>query len=158
MIGRKSVQNPDQAGEDVADAMAFSRLLEDFGRLLATEYDRRMPLSRGQSAVLSLLMSHDGRTVTELADAMGLHKVSVGAHVGELERQNLVVRKPHPGDGRSKQVWLTPYFHSVRFIGERVFATIHARALEGISPADYRKAVEVMSAMRDNLRRMKGDG
>lgn len=157
MTERKPAPLPGTSAEDVAEAIEFSKLLTEFGRLLATEYDRRMPLNRGQSAVLSLLMETDGRTVTELADEMGMHKVSVGAHVDELERQGLVARKPHPGDRRSKQVWLTPHFHAVRFIGENVFTTIHARALEGIDRADYRRAVGVMRRMRDNLRALSGE-
>lgn len=142
---------------EAGDALAFSRLLEDFGRLLAGEYDRRVPLNRGQSAIISLLIERDGRTQTELAEAIGLHKVSIGAHVEHLEALKLVERRPHPTDRRSKQVWLTPYFHAVRHVGEQVFADVHARAVEGIPAADYRTAMKVLARMRDNLRRMRSE-
>jgi len=140
---------------EIEEALEFSGLLQEFGRLLSGEYDRRMPMSRGQSAVVGLLMERDGRTQTELADEMAMHKVSVGAHVDELVQQGLVERRPHPTDRRSKQIWLTPYFHSVKFLGQGVFTMIHSRAIEGISKQDYAHAVKVLTAMRDNLRRLK---
>ncbi|MEQ8745647.1 MarR family winged helix-turn-helix transcriptional regulator [Pyruvatibacter sp.] len=148
---------PQPGAGEIEDALAFSALLQEFGRLLSGEYDRRMPMSRGQSAVVALLMEHDGRTVTQLADDLQLHKVSVGAHVDDLAKQGLVERRPHPTDKRSKQVWLTPYFHSVKFLGQGVFTMIHARAIEGISQQDYRHAVKVLTVMRDNLKRLKDE-
>lgn len=143
--------------EEIEEALEFSSLLQEFGRLLSGEYDRRMPMSRGQSAVVALLMENDGRTQTELADDMVMHKVSVGAHVDELVQQGLVERRPHPTDRRSKQVWLTPYFHSVKFLGQGVFTMIHARAIEGVSKKDYDHAVKVLTAMRDNLKKLKDE-
>ncbi len=139
----------------VEQAVAFSSLLTEFGRLLSGEYDRRMPLARGPSMVLSLLAEKDARTQTELAEEIGLHKVSIGTHVDELVRHNLVERRPHPTDRRSKLICLTDHYHRVKHFGESVFAMIHARAREGISDEDYAKAVEVLAAMRDNLRRLK---
>ncbi len=143
--------------KDVEDALEFSMLLQEFGRLLVGEYDRRVPLGRGPSMVINLLMEKDGRTQTQLADEMHLHKVSVGAHVDELVRRGLVERRPHPTDRRSKQVWLTPYFETVKFWGEGVFSMIHTHALKGINDADYRKALKVLTVMRDNLRRLKDE-
>jgi len=148
---------PQPDAREIEEALEFSSLLQEFGRLLSGEYDRRMPMTRGQSAVVALLMDRDGRTQTELADEMSMHKVSVGAHVDELVQQGLVERRPHPTDKRSKQVWLTPYFHSVKFLGQGVFTMIHSRAIEGISKRDYAKAMKVLTAMRDNLKRLKDE-
>ncbi|MGD1933452.1 MAG: MarR family winged helix-turn-helix transcriptional regulator [Candidatus Phaeomarinobacter sp.] len=148
---------PRPDAKEIEEALEFSGLLQEFGRLLSGEYDRRMPMSRGQSALVALLMEQDGRTQTELADEMAMHKVSVGAHVDELAQQGLVERRPHPTDRRSKQVWLTPYFHSVKFLGQGVFTMIHSRAIEGISKQEYAHAVKVLTAMRDNLKRLKDE-
>lgn len=149
----QAAPQPDSA--KIEEALEFSGLLQEFGRLLSGEYDRRIAMGRGPSTVIALLMEKDGRTQTELADEMSIHKVSVGAHVEELVNQGLVERRPHPTDRRSKQIWLTPYFESVKFLGQGVFTMIHTRAIEGISPTDYKKAVDVLTIMRDNLRRLK---
>jgi DNA-binding MarR family transcriptional regulator len=146
---------PQPNPREIEEALEFSTLLQEFGRLLSGEYDRRMPMSRSGSQILGLLMERDGRTQTELAEDMGIHKVSVGPHVDELEKSGLVERRPHPTDRRSKQIWLTDYFHSVKFLGQGVFTMIHARAKEGISPDDYAHALKVLSRMRDNVKALK---
>jgi DNA-binding MarR family transcriptional regulator len=151
----KAAKQPDPS--EIEEALEFSSLLQEFGRLLTGEYDRRVPLGRGPSQVVALLMEKDGRTQTELADEMGMHKVSVGAHVEDLIKQGLVERRPHPTDRRSKQIWLTPYFESVKFLGQGVFTMIHARAIEGINKSDYKKAVEVLTRMRDNIKVLKAE-
>jgi DNA-binding MarR family transcriptional regulator len=46
-------------------------------------------------------------SMRELADALGIDPPNATAVVSELEAQGLVTRRPHPTDGRAKQVSAT---------------------------------------------------
>ncbi len=70
---------------EVSDALGMS-----FGRTRAIRRVARRPMS-----------------MRELAEAMGIDPPNATAVVSELEAQGLVTRRPHPTDGRAKQVSAT---------------------------------------------------
>ena len=70
---------------EVSDALGMS-----FGRTRAIRRLARAPMS-----------------MRELADALGIDPPNATAVVSELEAQGLVTRRPHPTDGRAKQVSAT---------------------------------------------------
>ena len=57
-------------------------------------------LSLSQLAVLARLEPHDGITAADLARAEVMKPQSMGAILAALEAQDLVRRRPDPGDGR----------------------------------------------------------
>ena len=68
-------------------------------------------LTHAQYSVLASLrgMTRSGATPTqrELADQTGLDEIFVSKLVRTLEANSLVVRSPHPTDGRARQLSLT---------------------------------------------------
>lgn len=129
----------------------FFNLITEVGTLLATTYDRRSGLSRNQTHIITALLQRDGQTQTELANELGIHKVSIGIYVNELEEMKLVERRSHPNDGRAKCIYLTPLLHAHKHLGIAHYADIHRAAIAGISPADYHTMLDCITLMRDNL-------
>ena len=103
--------------------------------------------------VIELLRS-DGQTQTELANALSIHKVSVGIYVAELEAMGLVERRTHPTDGRAKCIFLTPLLHANKHVGENHYAAIHGTAIEGVARKDYLTMLNCLERMRDNLSKL----
>ena len=56
----------------------------------------------------------EGITVSELAELAGVRKQTMAQAVEQLERAGYVERRPNPGDGRSRLVFLTARGASVK--------------------------------------------
>lgn len=158
MTVKKAVASTvDEQREDVeADGERFSpqyllNLMLNVGNLLATIYDRRSALTRNQTRLISELLKQDGQTQTELANALEIHKVSIGIYISELEAMGLVERRQHLTDRRAKCIYLTPLLHASKHIGINQYASIHHVATEGVNRNDYLTMLDCMELMRTNL-------
>jgi DNA-binding MarR family transcriptional regulator len=60
------------------------------------------------ACLLQIAASFDGLTITALAEAMGVPFMSASDAVARLERAGDAERVPHPTDGRSSLIRLTP--------------------------------------------------
>ncbi|MFN4231124.1 MarR family winged helix-turn-helix transcriptional regulator [Parvibaculum sp.] len=149
-IAAEAVPLEDDAN-DIFAPENFLRAITDVGEMLAMIYDRRTGLTRNQTRIVIELLERDGQTQTELANALSIHKVSVGIYVGELEDMGLVERRTHPTDGRAKCIYLTPLLHANKHIGQHHYERIHAAAIDGIERDDYLTMLKSLRRMRDNL-------
>ena len=122
-------------------------LLINVGSFLATIYDRRSPLTRQQTRVIGVL-AQDGQTQTELANALQIHKVSVGIYISELEKMGLVERRQHETDRRAKCIFLTKLLHATKHIGMKHYDTVHHIATEGIDEQAYLNMLDCIELMR----------
>ncbi|MEL7100032.1 MAG: MarR family transcriptional regulator [Pseudomonadota bacterium] len=59
------------------------------------------------SVLNHLIRVRDGQTPLALARAFQVPKTSMTHTLAGLEKRGLIEMRPNPGDGRSKQVWLT---------------------------------------------------
>lgn len=142
---------PEKKTDERFSPQYFLTLLTEVGTLLARVYDRRSPLTRNQTRLLGALMQRDGQTQTELANELEIHKVSIGIYVSELEEFKLVERRLHPTDRRAKCIFLSPLFHSTKYIGMEYYATIHHAATQEIGNDDYLTMLNCIAVMRANL-------
>jgi len=60
-----------------------------------------------QFVLLKLLADHEGVTQRDLVERAGYDASTTGNMLKLMEQQDLIVREPHPGDGRAKLVRLT---------------------------------------------------
>lgn len=154
MTGKSSAAeaaSPEPAANDPFAPEHFLRAITEVGTMLATLYDRRSGLTRNQTRIVIELLERDGQTQTELANALAIHKVSVGIYVGELEEMGLVERRTHPTDGRAKCIYLTPLLHANKHIGQHHYERLHAAAIDGVERGDYLAMLKCLERMRDNL-------
>ncbi|MEQ8283217.1 MAG: MarR family transcriptional regulator [Parvibaculum sp.] len=147
---------PEQAppSDDLLSPQHFLEVINDLGTLLAAVYDRRTGLTRNQTRIVIELLQNDGQTQTELANALSIHKVSVGIYVAELEALGLVERRTHPTDGRAKCIFLTPLLHANKHVGQEHYAAIHGTAIEGVARKDYLTMLDCLKRMRDNVSKL----
>ncbi len=94
----------------VADfAQALGLLVRRIRRAAASH-----ELSLTESAVLGRLDRDGPATTAELARAEGMKPQSMGTTVAALEEMGLVVRRPHPTDGRQVNIELSAKGATVR--------------------------------------------
>lgn len=145
---------PQPVQRDLLSPENFIRSITELGTMLATIYDRRSGLSRNQTRIVVELLERDGQTQTELANALAVHKVSIGIYVGELEAMGLVERRTHPTDRRAKCIWTTPLLQANKHIGLDHYTAIHHAAIADIDRSDYLAMLKCMEKMQENLRRL----
>ena len=100
---------PEQAPNPGAVFAFFNEvgIIQQLSRAL---FEARLPdgLTVPHFSVLNhLIRVQDGRTPLELARAFQTPKASLTNTLAGLEKRGLIEMRPHPTDGRSKQVWIT---------------------------------------------------
>ena len=91
---------------------------------------RPLGLVPGQFPVLLALWERDGLTQRDLVERLDVEQPTMANTLARMERDGLIVRSPHPDDGRARIVRLTP----------------RARSLEGPATAAAHQVNEVLLA------------
>ena len=95
----------------------------------------------GHGCVFGFIDMDTGSRLTDLAEASGFTKQSVGEAVAELERLGYLDRAACPDDGRAKIIRLTERGREAALTGRRIFSEIEAEWAEGVG-------AEAVAAMR----------
>jgi DNA-binding MarR family transcriptional regulator len=82
--------------------MAYGRLLKSMSR--GTRFAAINPVAIG---VPALLTTHPGLSQTELADMMGVERMTAGLQVKQCIKAGLVTRRHSPDDGRKYALYVT---------------------------------------------------
>ena len=92
-------------------------------------------------------LRHDGSTASELAEAGGMTKQSMGELVDHLERHGIVRRVADPTDGRARRVHLTRRGDRVVGVAREALERIHAEWKAELGPrrfADLSRALAIL--------------
>ncbi len=108
-------------------------------------------LTVAQYAVLSALAEEPGLSNAELARRAFVTPQSMNKFLHDLEKQQLVIRQPHPRHGRVLQASLTPEGRRVVAAASAAVDTIERRMLTGLSPQAQDKLAKALNACIDAL-------
>ncbi|MFC4055544.1 MarR family winged helix-turn-helix transcriptional regulator [Actinomadura syzygii] len=127
----------------VAAATGAERAMFDF----VDAYDRafeRAAQEHGLSMAQACVLGRVGRDrgMRELADELGCDASNITQIIRRLEARGLVRRRPHPEDGRSRQIVRTPEGTTLYAAFEESFA--FARAVTAGLSADERDQLTVL--------------
>ncbi len=134
----------------------FGFLIADVGRLLKTDYDRRVHesgLTRSQWWVLTHLFRRDGVTQAELADALEIERPALGRLLDRLESSGWVTREVDANDRRAKLVYLTDEVQPIMSDMREIAADVRRDATEGLAARDVEKLVDLLIAIKANVNR-----
>jgi DNA-binding MarR family transcriptional regulator len=95
-------------------------------------------------SVLIPLFEEDGLRMGEIARRARISKQTMTTLVRLCEREDLVDRRPDPGDGRAAVVSLTPKGERFRAVAELVLADLEDRVLGSLGPRR-------LAALRESL-------
>lgn len=131
-------------------------LLNDVGRMLRTEADRRARahgMTRAQWIILSRLERRPGLSQRELAEILEVEPITVARLVDRLEGRGMVERRPDAADRRVWRLHLLPAAGPVlaQLAGQRD-ALLHQLA-SGLDPDTLNVVTRALARMRSSLSR-----
>lgn len=128
--------------------------IHDVARLLRWSFDRQsahLGLTRAQWSVLAHLSRSDGVQQKTLAQVMDITPITLARHLDRLEVDAWIERRDDPDDRRAKRVFLNakarPMLDALSTLSQKVRAT----ALQGISPEEEERFMDVLLRIRENL-------
>ncbi len=111
----------------------------------------RIGLHPGQEAVLKMLDDSEGRTMSQLAQALGVQPPTVTKMVSRLATQGLVYRQVSEFDGRLARVFLTDEGLLRIQQVDRVWKRLEKEALAGLDDKDRKKLKKLLRHLEKNL-------
>jgi len=85
----------------------------------------RLGLSLQQYSLLNILNMHGPTAMTEISEMLSITKPAVTNLADQMEKDDLIVRKPHPGDRRSYLLEIRPQgSKQVERIQDIIFETL----------------------------------
>jgi DNA-binding MarR family transcriptional regulator len=93
----------------------------------------------------------DGRTMGELAAALGVQAPTVTKMVSRLASAGLLERRQDGGDGRQARVYLTLKGRDRTEGIDRIWKALDRQTFAGFDPKDRKRLKKLLRRMRDNL-------
>lgn len=118
---------------------------------------RHLDLATGQFMVLLELWLEDGLTQKQLVERLDVEQATMANTLTRMERDGLVRRKPHPGDGRAQQVWMTPRAKALYQPATEAAAAQNALALSDLSEAERAQFIALMNRVIAVMRNARDD-
>ena len=133
-------------------------LASEIARLYGSALQRALQplgLSRAQFLALGELWLEDGLTQRDLTGHLGVEQATMANTLARMERDKLVVRRPHPDDGRSQQIWLTQAARDLQAPATAAAVQANDLVIAGLPVAErelfFSMLGRVASGMRDQL-------
>lgn len=136
----------------------FGFLVNDLTRLITSEFNEIMEpieLTRSQWRVVVYLHRKDGLSQSELAELLGVGKVTIGGLVDRLEYAGWVDRRDDPKDRRTKRVYLTPKGQAIESEMISRGAELTKRILRSLSEDERASLIDMLIAVKKDLQSSK---
>lgn len=95
-------------------------------------------------SVLSVVAHNPGVTSRQLCTALGILPPNLVGLVNTLEKRELIVRRPHPRDGRAMGLHLAPAGQKLVREAEQTAAELEADVTAGLSAAELRTLIGLL--------------
>lgn len=111
----------------------------------------RIGLHPGQELVLKVLADADGRTMSQLALALGVQPPTVTKMVTRLSTQGYVRRQVSDTDGRLARVFLTDEGRELVTSVDKAWKRLEREAMSGLDDKDRKKLRKLLRQVEKNL-------
>ena len=135
-------------------------LANHMARLFGHGLHRRIQhlgLFPAQFMTLLELWAEDGLTQKQLLDRLDVEQATMANTLARMERDGLIVRKPHPGDARAQQAWLTPKGRSLEDAATTAAQAQNDLALSDLSADERSVLIDVMRRVIKTMRSETSD-
>jgi DNA-binding MarR family transcriptional regulator len=95
-------------------------------------------------SVLSLVTHNPGITSRQLCAALGILPPNLVGMVAALEKRELIVRRPHPRDGRAMGIHLTTAGQKLMHAAERTAAELESEVAARLSPGEQKTLLRLL--------------
>jgi DNA-binding MarR family transcriptional regulator len=100
-------------------------------------------------SVLSLIAHNPGITSRQLCSALNIQPPNLVSMVNSLEKRALVMRQPHPHDGRAMGLHLTPSGKKMARSAEQTAARIEEDATARLSATERKTLMQLLKKIYD---------
>lgn len=129
-------------------------LVADITRLLRERFNgtaQSVGLTLAQARALAYLARHQGISQVALARLLEVQPITLLRQLDRLADSGLIERRPHPGDRRAQQLFLTPaaeaLFDQLANIGSQLTET----AMAGLGNEDREALFRLLGQIKQNL-------
>ncbi|MGA0572869.1 MarR family winged helix-turn-helix transcriptional regulator [Variovorax sp. VNK109] len=98
-------------------------------------------------SVLMLITRNPGITSSQLCAALGMKAPNLVGMIGALEKRELVMRKPHPQDGRAMGVHLTPAGRKFMARAEKISDDMEAQIAQKLPSTERATLVRLLQKL-----------
>jgi DNA-binding MarR family transcriptional regulator len=98
-------------------------------------------------SVLSLITHNPGITSRQLCTTLGILPPNLVGMINDFEKRQLVLRKPHPRDGRAMGLHVTPAGQKLMSDAERTATELEAQAASRLTSAESRTLIRLLKKM-----------
>jgi DNA-binding MarR family transcriptional regulator len=95
-------------------------------------------------SVLSVVSHNPGITSRQLCTTLGILPPNLVGMVNAMEKRELIVREPHPRDGRAMGLHLTETGEKLMRDAEKTAAALEADVASRLSPAELRTLITLL--------------
>ncbi len=95
-------------------------------------------------SVLSLVAHNPGVTSRQLCTALGILPPNLVGMIGTLEKRDLIVRQPHPKDGRAQGLHLTVGGQKLMRDAERTASQLEADVASRLTAQESRTLIKLL--------------
>lgn len=132
----------------------FGFLVSDLTRLITSEFNDMMApieLTRSQWRVVVYLHRQDGLSQSELAELLGVGKVTIGGLIDRLEHAGWIKRRDDPKDRRTKRVYLTEKGRAIEKEMMSRGVELTKRMLRTLSKDERTSLIDMLIAVKEDL-------
>jgi DNA-binding MarR family transcriptional regulator len=95
-------------------------------------------------SILSVINHNEGITSRQLCDALALLPPNLVGKIGALEKRGLLLRQPHPQDGRALGLHLTPAGRQLMAQAEVAALELERQVASALTPAEHRSLLRLL--------------
>jgi len=134
--------------------MAFDKnrsagyLINHLARIFAQALAGRIKpvgLVPGQFPVLLALWQEEGLTQRELVERLDVEQATMANTLGRMERDGLIVRRPHPQDRRAQSIRLTTHARALQEPATAAASEVNRQMLAVLAKDEREQFVAIMS-------------
>lgn len=96
------------------------------------------------SSVLSLIAHNPGVTSRQLCATLEIQPPNLVGMISQLQRRDLITRRPHPNDGRAMGLHLTPEGRKMMKQVEVTASEVEDASTARLSPAERRTLMQLL--------------
>ncbi len=126
-------------------ARSFSRALQERGQKLG--------FAPGQFPILLELWAEDGLTQKQLLDRLDLEQATLANTLARMERDGLILRRKHPTDKRSQQIFLSERGREIEAAAKEAATAAEQSLLSGFRRFEKELMLEYMRMVLANSAR-----
>ncbi|MCB8819503.1 MarR family winged helix-turn-helix transcriptional regulator [Microvirga rosea] len=134
-------------------------VVNHMARLFAEALTQRIQplgLTTGQFPLLLQLWAEEGLTQKQLVERLDVEQATIANTLNRMERDGLVLRKPHPVDGRSQCIHLTRKARALQGPATEAAQSVNDIALRSLSVPDrqafFETMTEVIKSLQEDLK------